>query len=142
MAPHKRKSAKKERPPRPGLSAEVRKVWATVSKKYQTPANAIWGLFGFALLLAVSVKDYSAVLSIAVICLYLSYGLPIVARLYARLTGKGGDIGPWHLGSFSTAVAVVAILWIAFISVVFVLPPNQQAGQMMLKVIGVLLAIW
>lgn len=118
------------------------KVWAKVSKKYQTPANAIWGLFGFALLLAVSIKDYSAVLSIAVICLYLSYGLPIVARLYARLTGKGGEIGPWNLGVFSTPIAVVAILWIAFISVVFVLPPNQQAGQMMLKVIIVLLAIW
>ncbi len=123
-----------------GLPAH--KVWAKVSKKYQTPANAIWGLFGFALLLAVSVKDYSAVLSIAVICLYLSYGLPIVSRLYARMTGKGGEIGPWNLGAFSNAVAVVAILWIAFISIVFVLPPNQQAGQMMTKVLVVLLAIW
>ncbi|MEQ1920814.1 MAG: amino acid permease, partial [Elusimicrobiota bacterium] len=88
-----------------GLPAH--KLWAKVSKKYQTPANAIWGLFGFALLLAVSVKDYSAVLSIAVICLYLSYGLPIVARMYARLTGHGGEIGPWNLGPFSTVIAVV-----------------------------------
>ena len=123
-----------------GLPAS--KVWATVSKKFQTPANAIWGLFGFALLLAVSVKDYSAVLSIAVICLYISYGLPIVARLYARAKGAGGEIGPWHLGRFSTAIAVVAVLWIAFISVLFILPPNQQAGSMMWKVVAVLLAIW
>lgn len=123
-----------------GLPAS--KTWAKVSKKYQTPANAIWGLFAFALLLAVSVKDYSAVLSIAVICLYISYGLPVASRLYARATGKGGEIGPWNLGPFSTAVAVVAVLWIAFISVLFVLPPNQQAGAMMWKVVVVLLAIW
>ncbi len=123
-----------------GLPAH--KLWATVSKKYQTPANAIWGLFTFAILLAVSVKNYSSILSIAVISLYLSYGLPIVARLYARFTGKGGEIGPWHLGSFSTLIAVVAILWIVFISVVFILPPNEQAGQMMLKVLAVLLGIW
>ncbi len=123
-----------------GLPAH--KLWATVSKKYQTPANAIWGLFAFALILAVSVTNYSAILSIAVICLYLSYGLPIVARMYARFTGKGGEIGPWNLGRFSTIIAVVAILWIAFISVVFVLPPNEQAGWMMLKVLAVLLAIW
>ncbi|MDO8757222.1 MAG: amino acid permease, partial [Elusimicrobiota bacterium] len=117
-------------------------VWAKVSKKYQTPANAIWGLFAFALLLAVSVKNYSSILSIAVISLYLSYGLPIVARLYARWTGKGGEIGPWHLGPYSTAIAAIAVLWIAFISVVFVLPPNEQAGWMMLKVLAVLLGIW
>ncbi|UPT73318.1 MAG: amino acid permease [Elusimicrobiota bacterium] len=107
-----------------GLPAH--KVWAAVSKRFQTPANAIWGLFAFALLLAISVKDYSAVLSIAVICLYVSYGLPIVARLYARATGHGGEIGPWHLGKFSTPVAVVAVLWIAFISVLFVLPPTSR----------------
>lgn len=123
-----------------GLPAHA--LWAKVNKKYQTPANAIWGLFAFALLLAVSVKNYSAILSIAVISLYLSYGLPIACRLYARWTGKGGEIGPWHLGPFSTAVGVVAVLWIAFISVVFVLPPNEQAGWMMLKVLGVLLGIW
>lgn len=117
-------------------------VWAKVSKKYQTPANAIWGLFAFALLLAVSVKNYSSILSIAVISLYLSYGLPIASRLYARWTGKGGEIGPWHLGPYSTAIAVVSVLWIAFISVVFVLPPNEQAGWMMLKVLAVLLGIW
>lgn len=123
-----------------GLPAHA--LWAKVSKKYQTPANAIWGLFAFAFLLAVSVENYSSILSIAVISLYLSYGLPIVSRLYARAAGKGGETGPWNLGRLSTAVAVAAILWIAFISVVFVLPPNEQAGWMMLKVLAVLLGIW
>jgi amino acid transporter len=118
-------------------------LWAKISPKYRTPANAIWGLFGFALLLALSVKAYSAVLSIAVIALYLSYGLPIAARVYVRLSGsKKDEVGPWNLGAFSTPAAVVAVLWIAFITVVFVLPPNDQAGRIMGALFAALLAVW
>ena len=118
------------------------RIWAKVSPKYRTPANAIWGLFAASLLIAASVKAYSAVLSIAVISLYLSYGLPVAARLYARFTGDGGVIGPWNLGRFSTAVAAISVLWIAGISVVFVLPPNEQAGEVMAGLLAVLGAIW
>jgi len=118
------------------------KIWAKVSPRYRTPANAIWGLFAAAMLIAVSVKAYSAVLSIAVISLYLSYGLPVAARLYARFKGDGGEVGPWSLGRFSTLTATIAVLWIAGISVVFVLPPNEQAGQVMAGLIAVLCAIW
>jgi amino acid transporter len=116
--------------------------WARISPRFRTPANAIWGLFAFATLIAVLVKEYSAVLSIAVIALYISYGLPIAGRLWARLRDRGGEIGPWTLGRFSTPVAAVAVLWIAAICVVFILPPNEQAGQMLAGVLGVLLLIW
>jgi amino acid transporter len=117
-------------------------LWAKVSKKYRTPVNAIWGLFACAMLIALSVSAYSAVLSIAVLSLYISYGLPIAARLYSRATGHGGDIGPWHLGRFSSAIAVIALLWIGFITVVFILPPNEGAGKAMAGLLVVLLAIW
>ena len=117
-------------------------LWATVSPKFRTPANAIWGLFASALLVALSVKAYSAVLSIAVLSLYVSYGLPVAARLWVRARGKRDDRGPWSLGAFSTPVATVAVLWIAFILVVFVLPPNDQAGQVMGGLLAVLCVIW
>ena len=118
------------------------KLWAKVSPRFRTPANAIWALFACALLLALSVTAYSAVLSIAVLALYLSYGLPVAARLYARAAGRGGDVGPWRLGSLSTPIAVVALLWICFITVLFVLPPNEQAGTVMGGLLVALLAIW
>ena len=36
--------------------------------------------------------------------------------------------GPWNLGQWSVAVNVIALVWIAFISVLFVLPPNDLTG--------------
>jgi amino acid transporter len=117
-------------------------LWAKIETKHRTPAFAIWGLFTLALLLGLSVEAYSAVVSIAVIALYISYGLPIVARLYSRLYLKRDEIGPWNLGRFSTPVAIVAVIWIAFISVIFVLPPNDKAGLYMSGCLGVLLLIW
>jgi amino acid transporter len=73
---------------------------------------------------------YPAVTGIGVIGLYLSYGLPLVLRLRAQRTGRWSEIGngPWSLGRGSRPVAIVAILWIAFISVLFVLPPNSLSG--------------
>lgn len=76
------------------------------------------------------------------IALYISYGLPIVARLWAHAKGTDRTRGPWNLGKFSHFVAIVAILWIAFISVVFVLPPNQIAAQGIGLTILVMLVLW
>ena len=119
------------------------KYWAFISKKYRTPTHAIWGLAGFALALALSVNVYSAVVSVAVIALYISYGLPIAGRLYARYTRKQTDFtGPWSLGRFSTPVAIIAVIWITFICVVFVLPPNDLAGEVMLTGGVVLALLW
>jgi amino acid transporter len=117
-------------------------VWAKVQPKARTPANAIWGLAALSLLLGLSLELHSAVVSIAVIALYISYGLPICARLYSRFVIGKDEIGPWNLGKFSTFNAVIAIIWILFISVIFVLPPNQSAGKLMLFCVTVLLVIW
>ena len=36
--------------------------------------------------------------------------------------------GPWHLGRFSPLVNLVAVFWVAIVTILFVLPPNQLAG--------------
>jgi amino acid transporter len=112
-----------------------------VSPRYRTPAHAIWTLSALALVLAVWVKLYSAVVSIAVIALYVSYGLPIAAGLYARSQGRW-ERGPWHLGKWSRLVATVATVWVAAITVVFILPPNEQAGGAMVASAVTLMVIW
>ena len=115
---------------------------AKVDETHKTPAPAIWALATFALILAFSVSIYSAVVSIATIALYISYGLPIATRLWARLTKKHEKKGPWNLGKFSTLVSILAVAWVTFITVVFMLPPNQQAGQVMGGCIGILVLLW
>ncbi len=118
------------------------KFWAQVSKKQRTPSNAIWGLAFIAMILAVSVTLYQAVISIAVISLYISYGLPIYARLYKRFTGGTDEIGPWNLGKFSNLVSIIALLWIAFITIIFIVPPNEQAGYVILGLFLFLVFNW
>src|SRR4029079_14791847 len=90
----------------------------------------------------ISVDVYSAVVSVATVALYSSYGLPIAARLIARARGLDPVRGPWNLGRWSTLNAVVALSWIVFITSVFVLPPNEIAGKALGVSFLVLLAIW
>jgi amino acid transporter len=116
--------------------------WAKVSPKHRTPARAIWGLVGLALLLAFSVKIYSAIVSVATISLYFSYGIPICARAWRRITKGDDTVGPWNIGKWSLPVSIFAVIWILFITVVFVLPPNEQAGVVMLFLSAFLLFLW
>jgi len=119
-------------------------VWAGVSRRHRTPAAAVWlgaGL-SFALpcaILAVAAafpgrldfsKLYPAVTGISTIGLYLSYGIPLLLKLRAMRRGVWTDRanGPWHLGNWSRPVNLIALAWIAFITVLFVLPPNELTG--------------
>lgn len=66
--------------------------------------------------------------ALSTIALYASYGLPIAAGLRARRDGRWTQRGPWHLGRWSTLANVLALAWIVVLTVLFVLPPNQNAG--------------
>lgn len=119
-------------------------TWAHVSRKYRTPAAAVWlatalALFLPCLILAVVAAFpknldfttlYPAVTGISTIGLYLSYGLPLLLKVRVVRSGlwKSSANGPWNLGSWSVPINIIAILWIAFITVLFVLPPNTLTG--------------
>src|SRR5205823_13705641 len=51
--------------------------------------------------------------------LYIAYGIPILLR---RLAGNRFQPGPWQLGRWSTIVGWIAVVWIACISILFILP--------------------
>jgi amino acid transporter len=119
-------------------------VWAHVSRKHRTPAAAVWLAASSALALVLFIFGlqrilpggqtfdtlYNAVTGIGTIGIYLSYGLPIALRLRAMRRGvwTARTNGPWNLGGWSIPIAAVSIAWIAFISVLFVLPPNHLSG--------------
>ena len=61
---------------------------------------------------------YAAVTSIATIGLYIAYVLPTLLR---RMQGKSWQGGRWS-SKWSPLVGWVGIIWVAFISVLFMLP--------------------
>ncbi|WP_052339402.1 amino acid permease [Gorillibacterium massiliense] len=105
------------------------RIFSKVSKRFRTPAPAIWigALIAFLCVLAANV--YALVTSLSVISLYASYGMPILLRLYARFKGvwTDKDNGPWSLGKWSTAVNFISVAWIAFVTVLFVISPSDVA---------------
>ena len=107
--------------------------WHRVNKRTRTPTNSIWLAAVGALILGLpylwNAEAYAAVTAIATIGLYIAYILPVILRL--RL-GDRFVRGPWHLGRWSTAVGVIATIWVAFITILFMLPqafpPNLQTN--------------
>jgi amino acid transporter len=84
-------------------------VWAIVVLAFVTPLPAWW--FGYV--------GYAASTAIAVIGLYIAFMLPIILRLRA---GDKFERGAWHLGRHYKWIDWLAILWIIFICIVFMLP--------------------
>ncbi len=99
------------------------RIWHKVNHRTRTPTNAIWlaaaGAFILGLPYLVNSTAYAAVTSIAVIGLYIAYVLPTFLRL--RL-GESFQRGPWHLGRLSYVVGWIAVVWVAIITVLFMLP--------------------
>ncbi|MDA8195153.1 MAG: amino acid permease [Thermaerobacter sp.] len=89
----------------------------------RSPMNAIWLAVVLAFLLAVpalwSTVVYSAVTSIGVIGLFISYVIPAFLKL---LYPHRFVPGPWSLGRWGRVVGWLSVLWVAFICVLFSLP--------------------
>lgn len=104
--------------------------WHRVNKRTRTPTNSIWfaavGAFILGLPYLWNPEAYAAVTSIAVIGLYIAYILPVILRL------RQGDRfvrGPWNLGRWSMTVGVIATIWVAFITILFMLPPASPINM-------------
>src|SRR4051812_13094788 len=97
--------------------------WHRINPRTRTPTNAIWLAAGGAFLLGLpylwNATAYAAVTSIAVIGLYIAYVIPTFLRLRA---GENFQRGPWHLGRWSRPVGIIAVVWVVFITVLFMLP--------------------
>ena len=115
-------------------------LWRRVDKKRLTPAPAIWLSVAAAFAAAVYSEAYPVVTSISVIGLYISYVIPIFLSLTRGRKAFLERRGPWHLGRFSRVIAVVALAWVAFISVILSLPDRLRAGKA-IAALAVLLAL-
>jgi len=98
-------------------------LWSRVNSRTGTPTNSVWLCTICALILASpaikSTTAYLAVTSIAVIGLYIAYVTPVLLR---RLN-PDFQPGEWNLGRWSAVLGWIAIAWVAFIVILFMLPP-------------------
>lgn len=99
------------------------RVWQRVNPNTRTPTNAVWlaalGALVLGLPYLINITAYAAVTSIAVIGLYIAYVIPTFLRLRK---GEGFERGPWHLGRASRLIGTIAVMWVGFITVLFMLP--------------------
>jgi len=119
-------------------------VWHKVNKRTRTPTNAIWLAAAGALILGLpylwNSAAYAAVTAIATIGLYIAYVSPTFLRLRQ---GASFRRGPWHLGRWSYLVGWIAVAWVVFITILFMLPTASPItwGNFNYTVIAVLVVI-
>lgn len=105
-----------------------------VDKRFRSPIRTVWLAATLSFLLAIpslgSSVAFTAATSIATIGLYLSYGFPI---LIGVIWSENFKRGPFDLGAFSKPVAMVACLWIGFITIVFCLPEANPVNSQTLN---------
>jgi amino acid transporter len=104
-------------------------LWKRVSAKHLTPAPAVWLSVVIAVAATLSAGAYAVVTSISVIGLYFSYIIPVYLAWRARGTAAETPRGPWHLGRYGSAINLVAVVWVLFITVILSIPDNMRAGK-------------
>jgi amino acid transporter len=119
-----------------GLPTLLRRVSPTA----RTPSAAIWAVAVVAVLF-IALVPYTTIAAVCVIFLYLSYVLPSVAGFFAH--GRTWTtMGPWQLGRWYRPLAVVAAAFCAFLVVIGMQPPNQQAAWIVGGSVALLALVW
>ncbi|KZT30162.1 APC amino acid permease [Neolentinus lepideus HHB14362 ss-1] len=110
------------------------RLFHKVDPKRKSPIRTVWLACTLSFILGLpslgSSVAFSAATSIATIGLYISYAIPIALRVIYR---KHFVRGPFHLGKFSYPIAVTAVTWIAFISIIFILPQENPVNSQTLN---------
>ena len=99
------------------------RIWRRISAQ-RVPIFAVFaiGVLSWALMIPTlwnAVVGYLVGTSIAVIGLYIAFGIPVYLRWRA---GARFERGAWHLGEKYKWIDILAIAWIALICILFMLP--------------------
>jgi amino acid transporter len=100
------------------------KYWRRVSAKHRVPVYAVAAIafLSWALMIPTywnNVVGYLVGTSIAVIGLYIAYGMPIYLRLRA---GDSFERGAWSTGNHYKWINPLAIAWIVLVCILFLMP--------------------
>lgn len=112
-------------------------LFSHVSPRFGTPGPAIWGIIGASFAAMIWTGAIPIVTSLSTVSLYLAYIIPVVLGYRARnRRSSWTSLSVWTLGRWGRSTNLVAIAYALFVTVLFVMPPNQLAGITMLAVLG------
>lgn len=120
---------------------------AHVHVRFRTPVRAILTLATTSALLVLGAQTLSTtaliiVAQVATMGLYVSYGIPIALGAVARSQNRWVKRGPWNVGRAGGALSWIAVVWVAVVIAVCMLPPHVQAGRLLGATLVVVFAIW
>lgn len=103
-----------------------------IHPKWRTPIWAIVITSVLAVLLSAYAVIYSVVVAVSTTALYLAYAIPIYLNVRNKLRKQREfttpETAPWNLKRWGIPINIVALLWVAFITLLFSIPPNELAG--------------
>jgi amino acid transporter len=112
-----------------------------VDSKFRTPVAAIWTAAIISVLFTLYAPAYTTIVSVTVIFIFISYGLPVIAGLFTY--GKTWTkMGPWDMGPLYRVIGVLVILAIALVFYLGVQPPNDAALTITLAFFGLTAVVW
>jgi amino acid transporter len=99
-------------------------IWRKVSRAHRVPVNAVMAICVLSWLLMLptwwnTTVGYLVGTSIAVIGLYIAYGIPVYLRWRV---GDKFQHGGWSLGNHYKWINPIAVLWIIVITILFMMP--------------------
>ena len=95
------------------------RLWHRINPRTRTPTNGIWFAVVGAILLGLPslytnegyAVAFFAIVSVAVVGLYVSYVIPV----FLRRVNPDFEPGPWQLGRASAPIGWIAVVWVALI---------------------------
>ncbi|KAI6106078.1 amino acid/polyamine transporter I [Pisolithus croceorrhizus] len=108
-------------------------ILSRVNKSTSVPINAVWFVIFCAALLGLlafaGTQAIGAVFTLGISAAYVAYTIAIAARWLGDNNFKRG---PFHLGNFSLPISIIAVLFMPFMDIIFLLPttPSTSATTM------------
>ncbi|KAJ7659582.1 APC amino acid permease [Mycena polygramma] len=116
------------------------RVFYNINPITGTPVRCVWFSATCAALLGLTTfagpAATTALFALGVVGQYVANSVPIAARF---LGGQPFKRGPFYLGVFSLPVAVIAVLWMAFMTVVLMFPTGRDPSAQTMNYTAVVL---
>jgi amino acid transporter len=122
-----------------GLPAShiLKKVHSTL----RSPVAAIWTATVISILFTLYTPAYTTIVSVTVIFIFISYGLPVILGGFAY--GRSWThMGPWNMGPIYRLVAILTAIAIVLVIFLGVQPPNDAALNVTLAFLLLTAIVW